>query len=534
MPRPPTHPFPSRTFGVLLHPTSLAGPEPIGTLGAEAAEWVDWLASTGAGVWQILPLTYLGEEDSPYFSPSAFAANTWLIDLRELAASRLLDEATLDLPDDPTGQPIDFEQMRAWKQPLLREAAQRFLADPGHPWRRDHERFVATTPWLDDACHFFALKQAEPTAGPWWEWEPGLRHRDRTALADSAAELAAVIEQERALQFFVDRQWRAIRTRANDQGIVVLGDVPIYVSPDSVDVWANQHLFQLDASGRQTTQAGVPPDYFSKTGQLWRNPLYRWPEMEANGFTWWISRLRRTLDQVDVVRIDHFRGLSAYWSVPADHETAVDGEWIEGPGQAFVDALADAFPELPIVAEDLGDLDDDVVALRDDNDLIGMRVLQFGFDPPSKPRRPNAHHPEHVDERAIVYTGTHDNDTLAGWWEDQSRRRRSRIRAETAMPPRVRTGRAVRWLIGVAMRTRAAVAVIPFQDLLALGSEARMNTPSTEDINWRWRMPPAAPTRSLATGLRQLADDTGRTAEASDGEAGTEVRHRDHEPIEPR
>ncbi len=500
---------------MLLHPTSLAGPEPIGTLGAEAEAWVDWLATTGAGVWQILPLTYVGNEDSPYFSPSAFAANTWLIDLRNLAAAGLLDENELGLPDAAFGDPVDFDAMRAWKRPLLVAAADRFLADAAHRWRADHDRFVATSPWLRDACHFFALKQATREVGnvAWWEWEEPLRRRDRDALAASAAALATDIEREQALQFFVDRQWRALRRRANNSGITVLGDIPIYVSPDSVDVWANQHLFQLDGDGRQLTQAGVPPDYFSETGQLWKNPLYRWQAMEANGFSWWIGRLQRTLEQVDIVRIDHFRALSAYWSVPADACTAIGGQWVPGPGQAFIDALTTAFPDLPIVAEDLGDLDDAVINLRDDNDLVGMRVLQFGFDRPSDPDEPSEHHPNQIVERAIVYTGTHDNDTLAGWWNSLSRRRRSRVRAQTGMPPRVRTSRAVRWLIGVAMRTRAAVAVFPLQDLLALGSEARMNTPATEHINWRWRMPPDSLTRSLAAGLRQLAEDTDRIAD---------------------
>ncbi len=496
---------------MLLHPTSLAGPEPIGTLGAEATAWIDWLTDTGAGVWQILPLTYLGDEDSPYFSPSAFAANTWLIDLRNLADAGLLDEASLE-PDVAAADPIDFEAMRAWKRPLLQTAADRFLADRNHPWRPDYDRFVTTATWLADACHFFALKQATSSDSPWWEWPEPLRHREPEALAASAAALSTEIEREQALQFFAERQWQQVRGHAKANGITVLGDIPIYVSPDSVDVWADQALFQLDDDGRQLTQAGVPPDYFSETGQLWKNPLYRWHVMEANGFAWWISRLRRTLEQVDVVRIDHFRALSAYWSVPADAETAIGGQWVPGPGQAFLDALADAFPDLPIVAEDLGDLDADVVGLRDDNDLIGMRVIQFGFDPVKTDDEPSVHHPSQVTERTIVYTGTHDNDTLAGWWRSLPRRQRARVRAQTGMPPRVRTSRAVRWLIGVAFRTKAAVAVVPLQDILALGSEARMNTPATEDVNWRWRMPPGSLTRALAAGLRQVADDAKRTA----------------------
>ncbi|MAT03625.1 MAG: 4-alpha-glucanotransferase [Acidimicrobiaceae bacterium] len=487
-----------------MHPTSFPGPEPIGTLGAEAHEFVDWLASTGASIWQILPLTYLGEEDSPYFSPSSFAGNTWLIDLRELVAAGLLGGiGTPPTPGGPPG-PVDFDRMREWKAPLLETAAGTFLADDGHPWWPEYERFVADAPWLADVCHFIARKRTDPDT-PWWEWDGPIRRRETAALAASAIEHAAAIEREHVLQFFFERQWRALRQRANAAGIQVLGDVPIYVAPDSADVWAHQDQFQLDRAGRLTAQAGVPPDYFSETGQLWGNPIYRWDEMADDGFTWWVDRLRRTLDQADVVRIDHFRALSAYWSVPAGDDTAIGGEWVPGPGQAFVDAVRRAFPGLPIVAEDLGDLDDDVLALRDRNDLVGMRVLQFGFDGP-----PNDHHPSRIVERSVVYTGTHDNDTLAGWWTSSPRSRKERVRRDTGMPPRVRTRRAVWWLIEVALDTPAVAAVVPMQDLLVLGTEARMNVPGTDTGNWRWRLEPGLLSDRLAADLRALATATTR------------------------
>ncbi len=506
--------FPRRTFGVLLHPTSLAGPEPIGTLGRQAEAWIDWLGQSGAGVWQILPLTYPGDEDSPYFSASAFAGSPWLIDLQNLAAAGLIDPAEPPPPSAAAAAgpgPIDYEAMRARKQPQLTAAADRFLADPGHSWRPDYEAFVAdpANAWLTDACHFFALKAIDPSR-PWWEWKTPLRRRHPDALAESAARLADEIEREQALQFFFERQWQVLRARAAAVGVTVLGDVPIYVAPDSADVWAHQEQFQLDRGGRQTTQAGVPPDYFSETGQLWRNPLYRWDVMAADGFSWWISRLRRALAQADVVRIDHFRGLSAYWSVPAVDETAANGHWVEGPGQPFVDAVRQAFPQLPIVAEDLGDLDADVVALRDDNDLLGMRVLQFGFDLDRRAHRRNSHHPDNVVEHSIVYTGTHDNPTLVGWWQDLGRRLRSRIRTDTAMPPRIRARKAARWLIGVAFRTEATVAIVPLQDLLGLDDSARMNVPGTEGGNWQWRMPAGCLSRPLATDVRELARSAGR------------------------
>jgi 4-alpha-glucanotransferase len=489
---------------VLLHPSSLAGPEPIGTFGAESEAWVDWLATTGAGIWQVLPLTINGKDESPYFGTSAFATNHWLIDLRELERHGLLDR--FEPPAGADG-PIDFGAMRAWKRPLLLAAASAFLADPRHSWRSDYDRFVATSDWLADACHFFALQDAQPGT-PWWEWDEPLRRRDPRAVAASAAELDEEIERWQVLQFFAERQWQRVRRRANDAGILVLGDIPIYVAPDSADVWVHQDQFELDAAdGRMTVQSGVPPDYFSATGQLWGNPLYRWDAMAADGFTWWIARLRRTLEQTDLVRIDHFRALSAYWSVPASHDTAVHGAWVSGPGQAFVDAVRAAFPDLPIVAEDLGDLDEAVLTLRDRNDLLGMRVLQFGFDGDA----PNDHHPCRIVERCVVYTGTHDNDTLAGWWESLGRRQRERVRADTDMPARVRTRGAVWWLIDVVLRTPAVAAIIPVQDLLVLGSEARMNIPGTVVENWRWRMPAGSLVPRLATELRSLAEQSRRS-----------------------
>ena len=489
---------------MLLHPSSLPGDEPIGTFGDAAEEWIDWLASTGAGVWQVLPLTVNGKDESPYFSTSAFATNHWLIDLHELARAGLLSGFDA-APRSEDGR-IDFDAMRTWKQPLLLAAARTLLSRPEHPWWPDCERFVATADWLTDSCLFFALQDAHPGT-PWWEWDEPLRRRDPATVAASIAELAERIDEWRVLQFLAERQWQRLHRRANAAGIAVLGDIPIYVAPDSADVWVHQHLFQLDDDGHMTAQSGVPPDYFSETGQLWGNPLYRWDRMAEDGFAWWIARLRRTLEQTDVVRIDHFRALSAYWSVPADHDTAIHGSWVPGPGQAFIDAVRAAFPDLPIVAEDLGDLDDDVLELRDRNDLLGMRVLQFGFDGGG----PNDHHPSQLVERCIVYTGTHDNDTLAGWWGGLSVRQRSRVRLDTGMPSRVRAPGAVRWLVGVALRSRAIAAVVPVQDLLVLGSEARMNIPGTIVDNWMWRMPEGRLTRRLATHLRRLAESCGRT-----------------------
>lgn len=523
---PSTRPFPTRTFGVLLSPSSLPGPEPIGTLGPEAGAWVDWLASTGAGVWQILPLTVNGRDDSPYFSSSAFAGNPWLIDLRTLADAGLLpsldigsdpnSDSNPESPDGPAGDAVDFPALPRWKRPRLEAAADAFIRADDHAWRPDYDRFVAANAgWLDDHCLFFALKDA---AGPdpWWTWDRSLRAREPEAVLAATEAHAAGIARWRAILFFFDHQWEQVRRRANEAGILVLGDIPIYVAPDSADVWLHQDQFQLDADGRMSAQSGVPPDYFSATGQLWGNPLYRWEVMADDGFSWWIRRLRRTLALTDLVRIDHFRGLSAYWSVPARDDTAAGGEWVPGPGQAFVDAVRAALPGMPLVAEDLGDLDDDVVDLRDDNDLIGMRVLQFGFDGEGPDQHspnehsPNEHHPSRIGERTIAYTGTHDNDTLAGWWRSLGRRRRAWVRADTALPPRVRERRAVWWLIGEVFRSPAVAAVVPVQDLLVLGPEARMNTPSTSRGNWTWRMTDGLLTPRLARELRCVAESSGR------------------------
>lgn len=499
-----TAPFARRTFGVLLHPSSLPGPEPIGTFGDEAEDFVDWLATTGAGVWQVLPLTLTHADGSPYFSPSAFAPNPWLIDLRRLAAIGLLTPDELEAGTSGATERVDHVAVVERKRPLLWAAADRFLtadhplAEPFADWRD------GAAEWLDDTCHFLARKDAEPDTA-WWDWPDDLRTRRPAALSASAAELADEIARWSAVLFLADHQWQQLRRRANDVGIAVLGDIPIYVAPDSADVWMHQDSFELDDAGRLTAQSGCPPDYFSETGQLWGNPIYDWAAMESDGFTWWLSRLRRTLELTDLVRIDHFRGLSAYWSVPADDTTAIDGTWEPGPGQAFVDAVRAAFPDLPIVAEDLGELDDEVLALRDDNDLVGMRVLQFGFDD----RPPNEHHPSQLVERSIVYTGTHDNDTLAGWWTGRSRRAKERVRLATDMPPRIGTRKVVWWLIETALRAPSVAAVVPAQDLLALGNDARMNLPGTTEGNWGWRLDAGALTPVVAARLREAASTAG-------------------------
>ena len=496
-------PFTDRQFGVLLHPSSLPGHDDVGTLGAEAYRFVDWLASTGASIWQILPLNRNGQYDSPYFSYSSFAGNPWLVDLTLLHDAGLLPVPRLH--DEVVDAPVPFADLPRTKRPQLLAAAEAFLADPSHAWWPRFQQFKADQSWLTDTAHFFALKQEFDDA-PWWAWPKPLRTRATRATRASARKLAARIGVWEALFFFFDLQWSELKAYANGKGIRVLGDLPIYVNHDSADVWLNPEQFQLDADGGLTVQSGVPPDYFSKTGQLWGNPLYRWAEMERDGFTWWTQRLRRCIELTDTVRIDHFRALAAYWEVPAGAVDATGGRWVAGPGQAFLDRLTVEFPALPFVAEDLGTLDDDVYKLRDDNGLFGMRILQFGFDgTPDNPHQP------HVFPRScIAYTGTHDNETVAGWWSGLSARMRADVARYYQFDVGDDVGRVVWSLIEAVLGSRADVAVVPIQDLLVLGDDARMNDPATFVGNWSWRMPPTGQSPELAASLRRLAERYGR------------------------
>jgi 4-alpha-glucanotransferase len=496
-------PFTDRQFGVLLHPSSLPGHDDIGTLGAEAFQFVDWLASTGASIWQILPLTRNGQYDSPYFSYSTFAGNPWLVDLTLLHDAGLLPEPHLH--DAVVDGRVPFADLTRTKRPQLLAAAETFLADPSHAWWPGFTQFRSREPWLADTALFFALKEKFDDA-PWWLWPEPIRTRDRSAVKATSRELATRIAVWEALLYFVDQQWSDLKTYANAKGIRVLGDLPIYVNHDSADVWLNQEQFLLNAEGGLAAQSGVPPDYFSDTGQLWGNPLYRWSEMEKDGFTWWVERLRRCVELTDIVRIDHFRALAAYWEVPAGAPDARDGRWAKGPGQAFLDVLRREFPSLPFVAEDLGTLDDDVYRLRDDNGLFGMRILQFGFDGTAD----NPHRPHAFPTACIAYTGTHDNETVAAWWSGLPDEARAEVAGYYQLDSRADTGRVVWALIEAALGSRAQVAVIPIQDLLVLGESARMNDPSTFVGNWSWRMPPTGQSAELAGSVRRLAERYGR------------------------
>ncbi len=483
-----------RAAGVLLHPTSLSGAHGMGDLGAVPA-LLDWMTTAGLTVWQVLPLVPPGSADSPYASPSALSGNTWLLALSGLVADGLLSEAEV-VPSPTAEDRADFAAARALKQPLLHLAAERLTRDRQHPLWPRFAQYFSEQRWAVDAGLFQAIRQQQGQTA-WWQWPEPLRMRDPQALAQAREELADEVQRYVALQFLFDRQWRWIRGHARSRGVQIWGDVPIYVDADSVDTWSQPDLFQLDGHGQPHCVAGVPPDYFAAKGQFWGNPLYDWSAMARDRYRWWIARLRRTLSHVDVVRMDHFRGFAGYWAIPHDAPDATFGAWQQGPGLSFFAALRRELGELPLIAEDLGVMDEAVLQLRLDSGLPGMKVLQFAFGDTAK----NPFLPHHHEPNSVVYTGTHDNDTALGWWlstpEQQARVRRYLGPVEDA---------TIAWrLVETAYASVAQTAVVPMQDLLGLGSEARMNVPGVTAGNWTWRLPAGVLTPELAAKLRELA-----------------------------
>ncbi len=489
----------SRAAGVLLHPTSLPGRFGVGDLGPEARRFVDWMASAGASVWQVLPLVPTGGGASPYSSWAAFAGNPDLVDLEDLAEARLLERRELEgAPGE--GRHVRWERARAFKEPLLERAAERLLADRAHPWQAELAAFTERARWLSDTVLFGVLRRVH--AGPWWEWPVPLRDRQPPALAEARRAHAAALARATAVQFFFDRQWRALRGYAAARGVRVLGDAPIYVDTDSVEVWARRELFELSPDGRPRRIAGVPPDAFSATGQRWGNPLYDWQGASGACFAFWAERLARAQELCDWVRIDHFRGFSAYWAIPAEAPDARSGQWVPGPGLRLFEELAERLGPLPVIAEDLGVIDEPVRRLLADTGLAGMRVLQFAFGSGGG----NAYLPHNHLSHAVVYTGTHDNDTTLGWWRAEREEVRHHVRVYFGVD-----GHDAVWtLIRAAMASVAAWAIVPVQDLLALPSEARMNTPAIADGNWGFRLLPGEITAEVAQRLRGLVDLYGR------------------------
>ncbi len=491
-----------RRSGVLLHPTSLPA-DGAGDLGAHAYRFVDWLALAGQTLWQLLPLVAVGEGGSPYNGLSAFAGNVLLLSPDLLVEDALLDE---DEARAPAFEPdaADFAGAGRWKDGLLRRAHAAFGAAASPGLRTGFAEYVERhRDWLDDWTLFRALRDEH--GAPWTRWPEPLRRRDPGAIAGARDRLAHEVEWHALAQFLFDRQWGELRRYANGRGIFVVGDVPIFVAHDSADVWAHPEIFELDGDGRPTVVSGVPPDYFSETGQRWGNPLYRWDVLERDGYAWWTARFRRTLEMVDVARIDHFRGFESYWEVPAAEKTALHGRWLPGPGTKLFEAVEKELGPLPLIAEDLGIITPAVEALRDELGFPGMRVLQFAFggDDPENP-----HLPENYPREAVAYTGTHDNNTALGWWRDEASRGERAALAELAGDG---DAGEVGWrMIETVLASNADLAVIPLQDVLGLGSEARMNTPGSVSGDWRWRFREGALTRELAARLRDITARTGR------------------------
>lgn len=487
----------ARTAGILLHPTSLPGPGAGGDLGPAAYRFVDWLAAAGQRIWQILPLNPPGYGGSPYASVSAFASDTRLISL-----DLLHDDGLLTAEELTSAPPAEDAAATRWKDALLRRACARLLAGENAALREHFTRYCAEeAAWLEDYALFRALRAAHDDA-PWTTWEAPLRRRDPGALAQARGDLADEVATHQALQFLFDRQWQALRQACHERGVRILGDLPIFVAHDSADVWAHQHLFALDTEGNPTVVAGVPPDYFSPTGQRWGNPLYRWDVLAGEGYAWWIDRFRATLRRVDFVRIDHFRGFESYWEIPASEPTAERGRWVQGPGMAFFEAVWQALGDLPLVAEDLGTITPEVDRLRRAAGLPGMRVLQFAFGSDAR----NPHLPHNYAQDIIVYTGTHDNDTTAGWYAtlDDSTRRYLHAYLGRGVDD------IVRELIRLAYSSVACLAIVPMQDVLGLGSEARMNLPGRAEQNWTWRLPADGLREEDAAWLASLARTYGR------------------------
>jgi 4-alpha-glucanotransferase len=469
--RSPSQVLDRRRAGVLLHPTSLPGGVGCGDLGPEAYHFVDFLEHCGASVWQVLPLGPTHEDLSPYMSLSVLAGNPWLISLEVLKQwGWLKRDCVAAASDDPT----------SFRQKCLLEARQGFLQHAAEQDRQDYQQFIQLHQyWLDDFALFQAIREQQQGKS-WVDWPEVLRDRQAEAMDEVRHQLADAVDQTRFEQFVFYRQWHAVRDYANERGIRVFGDMPIFVAHDSAEVWANRNCFDLYEDGQPRTVAGVPPDYFSETGQRWGNPHYDWKYMKQDGFNWWVNRMRGTLELFDLIRVDHFRGFESYWEIKADAETAIDGRWVKTPGKALFNALLASFDQLPFVAEDLGTITPEVDALREKYGWPGMKILQFAFGGGAA----NPYLPHNHEANSVVYTGTHDNDTTVGWYNGLDPKTQQHISRYLAY-----SDEAMPWaLIRAALASVAWLAVIPMQDLLALGEGQRMNTPgSNVDENWRWR-----------------------------------------------
>jgi 4-alpha-glucanotransferase len=497
-----------RCSGILLHVTSLPGGHGIGDLGNSAHEFVEFLAESGQKIWQVLPLSPTGYGDSPYQCFSAFAGNPLLIDLSALREQGLLSLQDVTNVPDFSKELVEYGRVIDFKQGLLRKAAHTFFADGGLTDRGAFDIFCQNnTDWLDDYALFMACKAVHKDVA-WTNWDSGIQQRDSAVLKEWQKKLSPETAVHKFAQFAFFQQWEKLKTHCNRYGVKIMGDIPIYVAHDSADVWANPELFRLDEQGRPAAVAGVPPDYFSATGQLWGNPLYRWDVSAASGHRWWIHRFRASLKLFDLVRLDHFRGFEAHWEVPASASTAAGGKWVKGPGAEFFHALQTELKELPFIAENLGVITPEVEALRQQFGFPGMSLLQFAFG--NDPQGPTFR-PHNYSRELAAYTGGHDNDTTVGWWTSpgigESTRTAEDIREERDFT-RAYLGfqdEPVNWVfIRAVLASVAAIAIIPLQDVLGLGSEARMNLPGTVSENWTWRYKPETLTKEVSEQLQRL------------------------------
>ena len=466
-----------RNSGVLLHISSLPGDGGIGSMGKDAFQFVDFLAHTKQKIWQILPLGPVGYGNSPYQCYSAFAGNPMFIDIQQLVTDRLLPKTSVTVPVFKTKK-VEFDRVEAWKMPLLKEAFTGFQANFDR-YRNEYVDFMQHNAWwLDDYALFRALKTSFGET-VWNTWDKKLISRDKIALKAAFDDLHAEIDFHRFLQFLFFRQWFRLKNYANSKGIRIIGDIPLYVSFDSVDVWANQDIFILDENSKPTQVGGVPPDYFSETGQLWGNPVFDWERVAERDFDWWLARIHFNLRMFDQVRVDHFRGLESFWSIGADEKTAIVGSWLPAKGHELFSKLKEHLGNLNVIAEDLGIITPEVEKLRDDFDLPGMKVLQFAFGSDVT----NVNLPHNYSSNFLVYTGTHDNDTSLGWFNSMNKKDRKMLRKYLSGNGK----KFVQDFMEYAWASAANTAIAPMQDILGLGSEARMNTPGVANGNWDWR-----------------------------------------------
>ncbi|MFN6463667.1 MAG: 4-alpha-glucanotransferase [Nostoc sp. DedVER02] len=500
-------PFP-RSSGILLHPTSFPSRFGVGDLGLEAYRFIDFLKETHQQYWQVLPLGPTGYGNSPYMCYSAMAGNPLLVSPEKLRDEGLLTEEDFaNLPGFPV-EKVDFDQVVPIKIELLKKACENFKVNATDIQKNEFAGFCDSKAyWLDNYALFMALKDAHENAS-WHTWEPEFVKREPEALAQVQHRLNEEIFYYKFVQFEFFRQWSDLKSYANMRGIDIIGDIPIYVAHDSADVWAHPNIFCLDEqTGVPAQMAGVPPDYFSATGQLWGNPVYNWEELQKQDFKWWVQRFEAMLDYVDIIRIDHFRGFEAYWAVPQGEQTAINGKWVEAPGDAFFEVIREKLGKLPVLAEDLGVITPGVEALRDKYEFPGMKILQFAFGADSA----NPFLPFNYPRNAVVYTGTHDNDTTLGWFNsaDDNEKQNLLLYLGCISPE------GIHWdLIRLALSSIANQAIIPLQDVLGLGNEARMNFPSTAEGNWEWRYQAGALKEELGDRLKVLTRLNGRAPQA--------------------